>query len=52
PGNDHSVCWLYGPAGAGKSVIAQTLAEICMERGLLVGSFFFWHTDFSWNTPE
>ncbi|KAF8809769.1 hypothetical protein BYT27DRAFT_7232197 [Phlegmacium glaucopus] len=35
------VLWLYGSAGAGKSAIAQTIAEICAELGLLVASFFF-----------
>ncbi|PPQ96090.1 hypothetical protein CVT26_004722 [Gymnopilus dilepis] len=33
--------WLYGPAGAGKSAIAQTIAELCTEVEELAGSFFF-----------
>ncbi|KAH9476239.1 hypothetical protein JR316_0011810 [Psilocybe cubensis] len=33
--------WLYGPAGAGKSAIAQTIADMCYTEGLLVASFFF-----------
>ncbi|KAF8811852.1 hypothetical protein BYT27DRAFT_7088609, partial [Phlegmacium glaucopus] len=33
--------WLYGSAGAGKSAIAQTIAEMCAKLGLLVASFFF-----------
>ncbi|KDR70136.1 hypothetical protein GALMADRAFT_888788 [Galerina marginata CBS 339.88] len=33
--------WLYGPAGAGKSAIAQTIAEMCHRDGILAGSFFF-----------
>ena len=36
--------WLYGAAGAGKSAIAHTLAEICGKCGWLVASFFFWKT--------
>lgn len=36
--------WLYGPAGAGKSAIAQTIAEICSSLGLLAASFFFSRT--------
>jgi len=36
--------WLYGAAGAGKSAIAHTLAEICETCGWLVASFFFWKT--------
>ena len=37
------ILWLYGAAGAGKSAIAHTLAEICENRGWLVVSFF-WKT--------
>jgi hypothetical protein len=36
--------WLYGPAGAGKSAIAQTIAELCCEFKLLAASFFFSRT--------
>jgi Parvovirus non-structural protein NS1 len=36
-----SVYWLYGPAGAGKSAIAQTIAEHCAKEGQLAASFFF-----------
>ena len=39
---DAFILWLYGAAGAGKSAIAQTLAEICQEEGLLLATFFFW----------
>ncbi|KAF9008220.1 hypothetical protein BDQ17DRAFT_1388780 [Cyathus striatus] len=35
------IMWLYGPAGAGKSAIAQTTAEECHNEGKLVASFFF-----------
>ena len=35
------IMWLYGGAGAGKSTIAQTLAEWCAERSMLLGGFFF-----------
>ncbi|KAF9071961.1 hypothetical protein BDP27DRAFT_1198699, partial [Rhodocollybia butyracea] len=44
--------WLYGPAGAGKSAIAQTFAEACAKKGILAGSFFFWRSDPSRNNPE
>jgi hypothetical protein len=37
--------WLYGPAGAGKSAIAQTIAERCHARHILLASFFFSRTD-------
>ena len=36
-----SVLWLHGPAGAGKSAIAQTVAETCAGRNQLAASFFF-----------
>jgi len=32
--------WLYGPAGAGKSAIAQTIAEL-LEKAGLAAAFFF-----------
>lgn len=35
------VFYLTGPAGFGKSAIAQTIAEGCDEEGLLAASFFF-----------
>jgi energy-coupling factor transporter ATP-binding protein EcfA2 len=38
------IIWLYGPAGSGKSAIAQTIAEIFAQEGLLVASFFFSRT--------
>ena len=36
--------WLYGSAGTGKSAIAQTIAEICEQAGLLAASFFLSRT--------
>ncbi|KAF8993163.1 hypothetical protein BDQ17DRAFT_1253159, partial [Cyathus striatus] len=36
--------WMSGPAGAGKSSIAQAVAERCHEENKLVSSFFFSHT--------
>ncbi|KAF9259982.1 hypothetical protein L218DRAFT_974492 [Marasmius fiardii PR-910] len=45
------VCWLWGLAGAGKSAIAQTIAERCEGKELLV-SFFFSRTDPNRNTPK
>ena len=33
--------WLYGPAGAGKSAIEQTIAELCHLKNYLAASFFF-----------
>ena len=39
-----SIFWLHGPAGAGKSAIAQTVAETCARRSELAASFFFART--------
>lgn len=39
---DFLVLWMYGPAGAGKSAIAQSIAELC--EALLAASFFFSRT--------
>ncbi|KJA20442.1 hypothetical protein HYPSUDRAFT_1092317, partial [Hypholoma sublateritium FD-334 SS-4] len=41
PHNLRLLMWIYGPAGAGKSAIMQTMAEILEELGILGGSFFF-----------
>ena len=38
---ESGVFWLHGPAGAGKSAIAQTICETSAERGHLLASFFF-----------
>jgi hypothetical protein len=35
------VCWVYGPAGAGKSSIAHTIAEYCKDKKLLGSMFCF-----------
>ncbi|KAF8181616.1 hypothetical protein BJ912DRAFT_979528 [Pholiota molesta] len=43
------ILWLYGPAGAGKSAILQTIAELCFERKVLLASFFFGRSDPSRN---
>ncbi len=44
PQNLRLLMWIYGPAGAGKSAIMQTIAELCQEAGILGGSFFFFRT--------
>ncbi|KAJ7812423.1 hypothetical protein B0H13DRAFT_508754 [Mycena leptocephala] len=36
-----SVMWLYGPAGAGKSAVAQSMAEHWAATNQLTASFFF-----------
>ncbi|KAJ3513255.1 hypothetical protein NLJ89_g3054 [Agrocybe chaxingu] len=44
--------WLNGPAGAGKSSIAQKIAELCFEHGLLLASFFFSRVSAGRNTES
>ncbi|KAF9555917.1 hypothetical protein CPC08DRAFT_110311 [Agrocybe pediades] len=42
--------WLHGPAGAGKTAIAQDICEYCLNEGYLAGSFFFSRTTPGRNT--
>jgi len=44
-GLDAFIMWVYGPAGAGKSMIAQTIADMCKEEMILLASFFFSRND-------
>lgn len=44
-GVEKFIHWLYGPAGAGKSAIAQTFAERCAEIDAFLASFFFSRSD-------
>jgi len=46
------ILWLHGAAGAGKSAIAHTLAEICDKNGWLLASFFFWKSDLERNNAR
>jgi hypothetical protein len=41
PKRKSNLIWLYGPAGTGKSAVAQTLAEGCAKTKRLGASFFF-----------
>ncbi|KAF9447659.1 hypothetical protein P691DRAFT_802094 [Macrolepiota fuliginosa MF-IS2] len=41
PGREWNMMWLRGPAGTGKSAVAQTFAEYCYEKGRLGAAFFF-----------
>ncbi|KAJ7772485.1 hypothetical protein B0H16DRAFT_170399 [Mycena metata] len=38
---EHPICWLHGPAGAGKSAIMQTLSRRLQDAGRFGGAFFF-----------
>ncbi|KAF8198466.1 hypothetical protein BJ912DRAFT_951483 [Pholiota molesta] len=46
------ILWLNGAAGAGKSAIAQTIAEMCEEERMQLASFFFFRADETRNTPK
>ncbi|ESK86939.1 nwd2 [Moniliophthora roreri MCA 2997] len=50
--SSHSIMWLFGPAGAGKSAIAQTIAEKTHKHNRLAASFFFWRGDPKRNNPK
>ncbi|KAF9552204.1 hypothetical protein CPC08DRAFT_714840 [Agrocybe pediades] len=39
--SNKSIMWLHGPAGCGKSAIAQTTVERCLEKGVKLAAFFF-----------
>ncbi|KAJ3514413.1 hypothetical protein NMY22_g14736 [Coprinellus aureogranulatus] len=41
PMSTTNVLWLTGPAGAGKTAVAGSIADYCYEKGILAGSFFF-----------
>jgi hypothetical protein len=49
---DAFIMWLYGAAGAGKSAIAQTIAEMCEREMMLLASFFFSRNDPSRNNVD
>jgi hypothetical protein len=45
-GDEHSaarkqILWLQGPAGAGKSAIAQTISEVFRQKNIVAATFFF-----------
>ncbi|KIL54786.1 hypothetical protein M378DRAFT_91929, partial [Amanita muscaria Koide BX008] len=48
PNSTERIAWLYGPAGAGKSAIAQTIAR-SHSRPKVAGTFFFFRSDVNRN---
>ena len=48
----YPIIWLHGPAGAGKSAIQRTVAQILSEKGLLFASFFFFRTASGRNSTQ
>ncbi|KXN91413.1 hypothetical protein AN958_00675 [Leucoagaricus sp. SymC.cos] len=51
PNRQWDMIWLHGPAGTGKSAVAQTFAELCADRNHLGAAFFFSHPN-KRNRPE
>ncbi|KAM6502753.1 hypothetical protein JOM56_002730 [Amanita muscaria] len=48
PNSTERIFWVHGPAGAGKSAIAQTIAQSC-GRQKVAATFFFFKSDASRN---
>ncbi|KJA16981.1 hypothetical protein HYPSUDRAFT_103416, partial [Hypholoma sublateritium FD-334 SS-4] len=44
------VLWLNGAAGAGKSAIARSIVDLCIQRNIPIARFFFFRTDSTRNT--
>ncbi|KIL55783.1 hypothetical protein M378DRAFT_48747, partial [Amanita muscaria Koide BX008] len=44
PSAKERIFWLHGPAGVGKSAIAQTIARSC-AKGKVAATFFFYRSD-------
>ncbi|KAM6502605.1 hypothetical protein JOM56_002582, partial [Amanita muscaria] len=44
PSSTEPIFWVHGPAGAGKSAIAQTIAQSC-DRQKVPATFFFFRSD-------
>ncbi|KAF8956881.1 hypothetical protein BDZ97DRAFT_144265 [Flammula alnicola] len=49
---DAWIMWLHGAAGAGKSAIAQSIAELCIKSKLSIASYFFFRTDPTRNSVQ
>ena len=52
PDRSTHVLWLYGPAGVGKSAIAQTVPETLEKSGQLGAGYFFSRLVVGWNTAK
>ena len=49
---DDFLLWLFGLAGAGKTMIAKRIAEIAANKNLLIATFFFSKSSPSRNTKD
>ena len=52
PANEAQIMWMFGPAGAGKSAIAQSIAEMCFQQGELIAASFFFSRNASGHDNE
>lgn len=50
--SDEKILWMSGPAGAGKSALAQEVAEKSAQNSILAASFFFYHAGPGRNSPS
>ena len=48
----YPIIWLHGPAGAGKSAIQRTIAQLLFDQELLLSSFFFFRTSTGRNSSH
>jgi hypothetical protein len=46
------ILWVHGPAGSGKSAIAQTVAELCRKQDKLAAAFFFFRASSDRNNGD
>ncbi|KJA16847.1 hypothetical protein HYPSUDRAFT_95058, partial [Hypholoma sublateritium FD-334 SS-4] len=46
------VLWMNGAAGAGKSAIARSIVDLCLEKRIIIARFFFFRTDAARNHTE
>ena len=46
------IMWMNGAAGAGKSAIARSIVDLCVEQKIIIARFFFFRTDNSRNTID
>ena len=47
-----SMLWINGAAGAGKSAIARSIVDLCLDQEIVIIRFFFFRTDPTRNTVK
>ena len=46
------ILWVNGAAGAGKSAIARSVIDLCLEQDIVIARFFIFRTDSTRNTTK